>query len=75
VVANLEGVQMLEDGKDRVIVSGVKGLPPPTTTKVGLTAKGGYQAEFHFYVVGLDLEQKFEWTKRQVRLRFTESVI
>lgn len=57
---------MVQDGKDRVIVSGIKGKPPPTTTKVGLTAKGGYQAEFHFYVVGLDLEQKFEWTKRQV---------
>jgi hypothetical protein len=57
---------MTQDGKDRVIVSGIKGNPPPTTTKVGLTAKGGYQAEFHYYVVGLDLEQKFEWTKKQV---------
>jgi hypothetical protein len=23
--------------------------------------------EFHYYVVGLDLEQKIEWTKKQVR--------
>jgi hypothetical protein len=66
VVAVLEDVKMVQDGKDRVIVSGIKGNPPPTTTKVGITAKGGYQAEFHFYFVGLDLEQKMEWTKKQV---------
>jgi hypothetical protein len=65
-VAVLEGVKMVQDEKDRVIVSGIKGNPPPTTTKVGITASGGYQAEFHFYVVGLDLEQKLEWMKRQV---------
>jgi hypothetical protein len=66
---------MVQDGKDRVIVSGIKGNPPPTTTKVGITARGGYQAEFHFYVVGLDLEQKLEWTKKQVfhGLCFTEN--
>jgi hypothetical protein len=66
VVAVLDDVKMVQDGKDRVIVSGIKGNPPPTTTKVGITAKGGWQAEFHFYVVGLDLEQKLEWTKKQV---------
>jgi hypothetical protein len=74
VVAVLEDVSMVQDGKDRVIVSGIKGRPPPTTTKVGLTAKGGYQAEFHFYIVGLDLEQKFEWTKKQVLYSMGENV-
>jgi hypothetical protein len=43
VVANLEGIQMVQEAKDRVLFSGVKGLPPPTTTKVGITAWGGYQ--------------------------------
>jgi hypothetical protein len=63
VVAVLEGIQMTQEGKDRVRVSGIKGNPPPTTTKVGMTAKGGYQAQFSFYLCGLDLEQKAEWTK------------
>ncbi|KAK5017435.1 hypothetical protein LTR16_001842 [Cryomyces antarcticus] len=67
VVAVLEGIRMTQEGKDRVLVTGVKGKAPPTTTKVGLTAKGGYQAEFHYYLCGIDLEQKAEWTERQVR--------
>lgn len=74
VVAVLEDVSMAQDGKDRVIVSGIKGRPPPTTTKVGITAEGGYQAEFHYYIVGLDLEQKFEWTKKQVLYSMGENV-
>jgi hypothetical protein len=67
VVAVLEGIKMVQQGKDRVLVTGVTGKPPPTTTKVGITASGGYQAEFHFLLVGLDLEQKAEWTEKQVR--------
>ncbi|KAJ5019820.1 hypothetical protein K4K57_009283 [Colletotrichum sp. SAR 10_99] len=67
VTANLEGVVMTQVGPDRVQVTGVKGLPAPSTTKVGLTAFGGYQAEFHYYIVGLDLEAKAEWTERQIR--------
>ncbi|KAK0867285.1 hypothetical protein LTS02_004233 [Friedmanniomyces endolithicus] len=66
-VALLEGIQMTQVEKDKVYVSGVKGNPPPTTTKVGITAKGGWQAEFHYLLCGLDLEQKAEWTERQVR--------
>jgi hypothetical protein len=67
VVAVLEGIEMTQIGKDQVLVQGVKGNPPPTTTKVGLTARGGYQAEFHYYLCGLDLKQKAEWTERQIR--------
>ncbi|KAH8601497.1 hypothetical protein B0O99DRAFT_713457 [Bisporella sp. PMI_857] len=67
IAAVIEDIKMVQEGKDRVLVTGVKGKPPPTTTKVGITASGGYQAEFHFLFVGLDLEQKAEWTERQVR--------
>jgi len=74
VVAVLEGINMAQDGKDRVLVSGVQGKPPPTTTKVGLTAKGGYQAEFHFYLVGLDLKEKAAWTEKQVRASMGKNI-
>lgn len=74
VVAVLEGIKMVQEGKDRVLVTGVKGKPPPTTTKVGITASGGYQAEFHFLFVGLDLEQKAEWTEKQVRASMGKNV-
>ncbi|KAK2745561.1 hypothetical protein FQN57_003686 [Myotisia sp. PD_48] len=74
VVAVLEDIKMVQEGKDRVLVTGVKGNPPPTTTKVGLTAFGGYQAEFHYYLAGLDLEQKAEWTEKQVRKSMGDNV-
>lgn len=67
VTALLEGVKMTQIAPDRVLVTGVKGKPPPRTTKVGLTAFGGYQAEFHIYLCGLDLEHKAEWTEKQIR--------
>ncbi|KAJ5629470.1 hypothetical protein N7528_003127 [Penicillium herquei] len=67
VVAVLEGIHMQQIAKDQVLVTGVKGSPPPTTTKVGITARGGYQAEFHYYMCGLDLKEKAEWTERQIR--------
>lgn len=74
VTADLEGVTMTQLGRDRVLVSGVRGLPAPSTTKVGLTAFGGYQAEFHYYLVGLDLESKAEWTERQIRRSMGDSI-
>lgn len=41
VVARLEGLQLQQVGRNRVRVTGVQGLPPPPTTKVGITAAGG----------------------------------
>lgn len=35
VVAQLEGIQMEQIGEDEVQVTGIKGLAPPETTKVG----------------------------------------
>jgi hypothetical protein len=74
VVALLEGLQMTQEGDNVVRISGVKGKPPPTTTKVGLTAVGGYQAEFQFYFVGLDIEDKCEWTERQIRASMGDNI-
>ena len=74
VVAVLEDINMVQEGKDRVLVSGIKGKPSPITTKVGITAPGGYQAEFKFFFVGLDLEQKAEWTEKQVRYSMGKNV-
>lgn len=35
VTAQLEGIRIEQVGEDRVKISGVRGLPPPPTTKVG----------------------------------------
>lgn len=54
-------------GTDRVALRGVKGDVPPATTKVGITAKGGYQAEVHWFLCGLDIHDKARMMEAQAR--------
>lgn len=75
VVAHLEGIKVEQLEKDRVVVTGIKGSAPPPTTRMGLTAHGGYQAEFHFYFVGLDIEEKCQWMEEQIRYSMGEELI
>lgn len=58
VTASIEGIRFEQVGKNEVRMTGVKGALPPATTKVGITAPGGYQAEFHYLFVGLDIQKK-----------------
>lgn len=67
VTASLENISMEQVGENQVRVSGIRGLPPPPTTKVGITANGGWQAEFHFYITGLDVEEKAAMIESQIR--------
>ncbi|KAJ4999829.1 hypothetical protein K4K48_003498 [Colletotrichum sp. SAR 10_66] len=76
VVGDLSGVQVEEQagfGEDRVRVWGVKGLPPPPTTKVMFAAEGGYQAEATFYINGLDVDEKVTMMKNQLTYMFKDS--
>ncbi|KAK6215701.1 hypothetical protein QIS74_08720 [Colletotrichum tabaci] len=77
VVADLSHVRVEEQhdgsGEDRVRVWGVKGLPPPPTTKVMFAAEGGYQAEATFYINGLDVEEKVAMMKNQLAHLFRDS--
>jgi hypothetical protein len=67
VVAILDELWFDQLSTNRVALRGVKSGPPPPTTKVGLTAKGGYQAEFHWFLVGLDIDAKARMMEAQVR--------
>ncbi|KAF4466717.1 duf1446 domain-containing protein [Fusarium albosuccineum] len=69
VTASIEDVKLEQVGKNAVRVSGIKGLLAPPTTKVGITAKGGWQAEFHFYLTGLDIPEKAAMIERQTKAR------
>ncbi|KAK4050786.1 hypothetical protein OIV83_003207 [Microbotryomycetes sp. JL201] len=73
VVAELSNIQFREVGKNRVRVTGFRGRPPPATTKVSLTALGGYQAEASWYLVGLDIHEKARVMERQIRAHIDES--
>ncbi|KAF2033066.1 DUF1446-domain-containing protein [Setomelanomma holmii] len=74
VTADLQHIKMEQLGEDLVRVTGVKGLPPPPTTKVGITAPAGYQCEWHFFMCGLDIEEKCRITEDQIRHTMGDNV-
>ncbi|EXJ92318.1 hypothetical protein A1O3_00868 [Capronia epimyces CBS 606.96] len=67
VTAVLDQIWFEPLGPDRVAVHGVQALPPPPTTKVGLTARGGFQAEAMYFITGLDVAAKARMTEAQLR--------
>ena len=67
VTAVLDDLWFEQIGTDRVALRGVKADLPPATTKVGLTAKGGYQAEVHWFLTGLDIQDKARMMEAQCR--------
>lgn len=75
VTAQIEDIKFEQIGENQVRVSGVKGLPPPPTTKVGLTGFAGWQAEYHIYLCGLHIEEKCRWIEEQIRYEFGEEMI
>ncbi|KAK5166613.1 uncharacterized protein LTR77_008156 [Saxophila tyrrhenica] len=72
VVAQLEGIQMEQVGEDEVRVTGIKGVPPPDTTKVGISGFAGWQAEYHIYLVGLDIDEKCKMAEDQIKWELGE---
>ncbi|KAK6227381.1 hypothetical protein QIS74_00936 [Colletotrichum tabaci] len=72
-VAVLDGIKFEQAGVDRVFVSNVGSRKPPPTTKVGITAKGGFQAEAHYFLCGLDIEEKAQLLEKQLRSALDES--
>ncbi|KAF2246542.1 DUF1446-domain-containing protein [Trematosphaeria pertusa] len=74
VTAELANIKMEQIGEELVRVTGVKGLPPPPTTKVGITAPAGFQCEWHFFVCGLDIEEKCKITEDQIRYAMGDNV-
>ncbi|GAA5907612.1 hypothetical protein JCM8208_000017 [Rhodotorula glutinis] len=67
VVADLRTVQFEQIGENQVRVVGVRGLRPPPTTKVGITARGGFEASFRYFLCGLDIREKAAMLEAQVR--------
>ncbi|HEX6523681.1 MAG TPA: acyclic terpene utilization AtuA family protein [Streptosporangiaceae bacterium] len=65
-VLRLDSIQLTQEGKDRVRITGVRGEPPPDTLKIGATALGGYRNEVTFVLTGLDIEAKADLVKRQM---------
>ncbi|UNO40386.1 acyclic terpene utilization AtuA family protein [Streptomyces sp. MST-110588] len=66
VTARLDTVELVEDGRDRVRIEGVRGEPPPPDLKVGVTRLGGWRNEVTFVLTGLDVEAKAELVREQM---------
>ncbi len=64
VVARFDTIQLAQEAKDRVRISGVRGEPAPPTTKVCLNYLGGFRNQMTFVLTGLDIEAKAELVKR-----------
>jgi hypothetical protein len=67
VTALLDNLWFEQLETNRVMLHGVKGALPPPTTKVGITADGGYQAEAHWFLVGLEIDDKARMIEAQLR--------
>ena len=66
VVARFDSIQLLPEGPDRVLVSGVRGEAAPDRLKVSINYVGGYRNTMTFVITGLDVEAKAEIARRQL---------
>ncbi|MEW1838134.1 acyclic terpene utilization AtuA family protein [Nonomuraea angiospora] len=58
VVARFDTITLTDDGPDRVLISGVRGEPPPDTLKVAVNYLAGYRNTMTLVLTGLDVEAK-----------------
>ena len=79
VTARFDTITVEQDGPDRVLVHGIKGEPPPPTTKVCINYFGGYKNSMTFVLAGLDIKEKAAlaektlWTLVGGREQFAET--
>ncbi|WUI03649.1 DUF1446 domain-containing protein [Spirillospora sp. NBC_00431] len=73
VTTRFDTIELAPDGPDRVRISGVRGLPPPPSTKVCLNHLGGHRNEMTFVLTGLGVEAKAELVKAQLGAAFGDS--
>ncbi|VUC21613.1 unnamed protein product [Clonostachys rosea] len=72
VKADVSGVKVNEVAKDRVRVEGVRGYPPPPTTKLAVFYRGGYQNELLLNASGYATSHKWDIQELQVREKLKE---
>lgn len=58
-----------------VRVSGIKGLPPPPTTKLAIFYKGGYECQILVNATGYGWREKCDLFEKQVRRQMGEELI
>ena len=66
VVARFDTITVEQQGRDRVRISGARGLPAPPEVKVCLNLLGGWRNAMTFVLTGLDIEAKAAVTLRSL---------
>src|SRR4051794_7861141 len=66
VTARFDTITLADDGADRVRIAGVKGEPPPATTKVAMNYEGGFRNTVTLMLTGLDIEEKASLVERSL---------
>ncbi|KAK6065117.1 duf1446 domain-containing protein [Seiridium cupressi] len=69
--AILDDVNVTQVGDDRVRVTGIRGSPPPSTTKAAIFYKGGYMGELLLNACGYALREKCDLVERQILSRLS----
>ncbi|MFA1551975.1 acyclic terpene utilization AtuA family protein [Actinomadura chokoriensis] len=73
VTTRFDTIELAQGGPDRVRISGVRGAPPPPTTKVCLNHLGGHRNEMTFVLTGLGVEAKAESVKARLAAAFGDA--
>jgi hypothetical protein len=72
VKADMTNVAVRQVGANRVHVSGVRGHPPPPTTKLAVFYRGGWQGETTFNATGYAIKHKYDLQEAQMRTQLEE---
>ncbi|KAG9255541.1 uncharacterized protein F5Z01DRAFT_619685 [Emericellopsis atlantica] len=67
VKADIKQVRVTQEAKDRVRVSGIRGRPPPPTTKLAVFYRGGFQSEILVNASGYATQHKWDVEEAQLR--------
>jgi hypothetical protein len=70
--ADITHVQVKEESKNRVHVGGVRGYPPPSTTKLAVFYRGGFQCEATINATGYATARKYKLQEAQIRSKLQE---
>ncbi|HJP75360.1 MAG TPA: acyclic terpene utilization AtuA family protein [Pseudonocardiaceae bacterium] len=66
VISRFDTIQLADDGKDRVRISGVRGDAPPSTAKVCVNTLAGFRNGATFVLCGPNIDAKAELARRQL---------
>jgi hypothetical protein len=67
VKAILDDIQVKTEGKDRVRIWGIRGAPPPPTTKLAVFYRAGYQSEIVVNATGYGTAEKYDLYERMLK--------